>query len=213
MKRKRPHLFVHSAKFGAVLATALFSAGCFFQTDRSREITLEPQARKIEYHFKFEKAYAAPSADGGYDLLLTSGFETTSPETFPQVLPAAIPPTSQILHIHLSWIPASGAKTDHPAAANSTISWQMFHGEPSTTPNRALYTGTGFVSVEPGEENTEFDLRSTEIKLRDMQGDMRDPLGPSRVSGIIRAQNNEPAVRKLLRRLEADSQTPGKLVP
>ena len=213
MKRKTPHLFVQSTKFGAVLVTALFSAGCFFQTDRSREITLEPHSRKIEYRYTFEKAYAAPSADGGYDLLLTSGFETTSPETFPQVLPAVVPATSQVLHVHLSWKPASGAKTDHPAAANSTISWQLFHGEPSTTPNRALYTGTGFVSVEPGGETTEFDLRTIEIKLHDLQGDMRDPLGPSHISGVISAQNNEPAVRKLLRKLEGDSPIPGKRVP
>ena len=215
MKRKRPCLFIFvpSAWLCAVLAMGMFAGGCLFSPDRSRQITLEPQSRKIEYHYDFDQAYAAPSTGGGYDLVLTSGLELNSGPTFPRVHPAAIPSTSQMLHIHLSWIPSSGAKIDHPAAANSTIRWQIFHGEPSTTPSRALYTGTGFVALKLGGDQSEFDIRGVALKLHGLQGDMRDPLGPSRVSGVIMAQNNEPVVRELLRKLETDMKPATRPVP
>ena len=77
----------------AAIATLLLCGGCLLPGEGSRQLTFEPESRKIQYLYDFDRAYAAPSADGGYDLVLTSGFKVRSARSVERLYPAAVPAT------------------------------------------------------------------------------------------------------------------------
>lgn len=187
------------------LASLFFCPGCVLPGEGSRQLTFTPENRKIDYELRFDKAYAAPAQDGGYDLVLTSAFEMHSPVVSDRIYPAVVPPVSQVLHVHVAWRPARGSKSDFPAATNSSVHWEIYRGESRSATDRAVYEGVGYVSAEISEHESVFSMRDVLVKPEQVTGSMRDPLGSCRISGKVRAQNDASAVQRILQSLAANS--------
>lgn len=184
----------------------LCAAGCVLPGEGSRTVKIRPEQRYIDYQQQFQEAYAAPAADGGYDLVLASGTSAHSPAFGSRLYPATPAPLSQLVTIHVAWRPRAAASGDYPAAANSTVDWYVFDNRNEGVYSR--YQGIGFVRVHVGERDTLFELRDVRIKPAESAASMRDPLGPSRLSGTIRAQNNAPRVRLLIEDISRRLQPP-----
>lgn len=165
-------------------------AGCVLPNEGSRVVKIRPDKRYIEYEQEFQDAYAAPAADGGFDLVLANGVFAESTSHGTRLYPASAMPVSQAVIIHIAWRPAAAAAGDYPAAANSTVDWYVFDNRDDA--GYSQYQGTGFVRVNLSEKSTLFELRDVQIRPAVSAPSMRDPLGPSHLIGTIRAENNAP---------------------
>lgn len=184
---------------GLTLLALMGIAGC---VSEARHVQLEPQLRQIRYEKEFAQASAGPAADGGYDLVMTNGISSTSTQYGTRIFPSKMAPLAEILHIHVSWRPPRSSKSDFPAATNATIQWYVISNDPQS-PGYIEYQGIGFVKVIVEKKNTTFYLEDLTVKVHKIVGNMKDPLGPTRLHGICDARNNALAVRDTLQALDA----------
>lgn len=175
-------------------------AGCVFWHTGSREVTVRPDKRYIDYTQEFQEAYTAPAADGGYDLVLANGIFAESASQGTRLYPASAIPISQAVIIHVAWRPTVAASGDYPAAANSTVDWYVFDNRDDA--GYSQYQGMGFVRVNLSEKTTRFDLQDVQVKPVVSAPSMRDPLGPSHLLGMIRAQNNGLRTKAVIEEVE-----------
>ncbi len=186
------------------------AAGCVLPGEGSRVVTIRPDHRYIDYVQDFQEAYAAPAADGGFDLVLANGIFAESQSHGARLYPASAVAVSQAVIIHVAWRPTAAASGDYPAAANSTVDWYVFDNRPDG--GCSQYQGTGFVRVNLSEKRTLFVLRDVQIKPTVSAPSMRDPLGPSHLTGTIQAQNNFPRAKAVIdeiaRRRQIQTSTP-----
>ena len=195
-----------------LLVLCLFAlTGCGADT---RRVALEPQQHQIRYDRKFSQACAAPAPDGGYDLVMTIGGGSHAPQYGTRIFPSQIAPLSEIVHIHVAWRPTRSSKSDFPAATNSTIQWYLFSNDPDS-PGYIEYQGIGFVKVIAEKYRTTFYLEDLTIKANKIVGNMKDPLGPTRLHGLCEARNDSTAVSDTLQTLDAHitSSVPTSLSP
>lgn len=176
------------------------AAGCVLQSEGSKLVTIRPDKLYIDYEEDFEEAYAAPAADGGFDLVLANGIFAKSQSHGTRLYPAAAGGVSQAIIIHVAWRPEAAAAGDYPAAANSTVDWYVFDNRDEG--GWSQYQGIGFVRVNLSEKNTSFDLRDVQIAPKISAPSMRDPLGPSHLAGTIQAQNNAPRAKAVIDEVE-----------
>ncbi len=186
------------------------AAGCVLPGEGSRVVTIRPDKRYIDYEQEFQEAYAAPAADGGYDLVLANGIFSASKDSGARLYPASAVAVSQAVIIHVAWRPMAASGGDVPAAANSTIDWYVFDNR--SEGGWSQYQGTGFVRVKFSEDISLFELRDVKIRPTVSASSMRDPLGASRLTGTIRAQNNAPRAKAVMdeiaRRRQIQASTP-----
>ncbi len=189
----------------ALLLLPLMAGGCLLPGEGSRDIVLSPVNRPIQFEQTFDEAYAAPSPDGGYDLVLSSGYQSESPSAGRRLYPVARSHVGQVMHIHVSWRPARGIHSDFPAATNTTVDWYVFTEPGSETPSYIRYAGIGYTALEFGDTITLFSLRDLTIHPATITGKSSDPLGESRLAGKIRATNDAPRVAAILQKLQQDT--------
>lgn len=188
-----------------------YASGCVLPGEGSKTVTVSPEKRYIDYEQEFQEAYAAPAPDGGYDLVMATGTSTLSTGHGARLYPATSAPVSHVLIIHVAWRPTRAASGDYPAAANSTIDWYAFDGK-----NEGVFThyqGVGFVRVDLAEKETLFDLRDVKIVPRSVAPTMRDPIGNSRLAGLIRARNDAPMAKVVTDSVVRRLQTPPTTAP
>ncbi len=185
----------------ATAALVVSCPGCIIGP-KSPQLTFSPHTRQIDYLQRFDEAWAAPSPRGGYDLVLTRGLGLKSRKEGRVIHPANTSALNQVLHVHVTWRPARGSKSDYPAATNSSIHWRVFNRDGEGEPNEIIYQGVGFVAVDIGGSHTTFTLRDVNVKAEKISGAMRDPLGPSALSGTVRARNDAEKVRRILAELD-----------
>ncbi|GEM_PF-6389244 len=178
---------------GGVLVCAV---GCVLPGEGSRVVTIRPDHRYIDYEQDFQEAYAAPAADGGFDLVLANGIFAESASHGTRLYPASAVAVSQAVIIHIAWRPTAAASGDYPAAANSTVDWYVFDNRANG--GWSQYQGIGFVRVNLSEKKTLFELRDVQIVPKVSASSMRDPLGASHLIGTIRAQNNAPRAKAVI---------------
>lgn len=200
LKATRQHLILLVGSL-AILAGA---GGCLLPGEGSTTLTFRPDGRHADYEYTFSEAYAAPSSDGGYDLVVLAGYDPRSATEGLRVQPVEVRPVTQVIRLHIAWRPSRGAKNDYPAATNATLQWHIFHNQPGKPPAHLAYTGAGFATVETSEETSLFGFRDIRVWPESATGEIKDPIGPSAVFGQIRAKNDAPLVKEVLARLEAD---------
>jgi hypothetical protein len=188
--------------FAASLAGLLCVGGCVLPTEGSREIRVEPQNRYIRYTTEFPEAYIAPAAEGGYDLLLVDAGDSQSRDSAGRLLPLASGRNTQVIHMHIAWRPMRGATSNFPAATNTTVHWYVLNGQPAGSEGMVEYSGIGFVKLDIDTHDSLVDIQNLTIKPLTITGSARDPFGPARLQGKVRARNDAAAVSRVLGQLQ-----------
>jgi len=174
----------------ALLAASLFFAGAGCASDQ-QQLTLNSSRRGKAFIQSFSRAYAARDRDGDTNIVLVDRAAQTTLEGRP-----ADAPVRQVLHIQVLWHPSREMKADHTSATNATLHWYVMS---STNPGDVLeYAGTAFVAIDQDSEGTDLTVSNAHLRPVACRGDLCDPVGPSSVSGKIRAANSAPRVRQAL---------------
>jgi hypothetical protein len=175
------------------ISLALASGGCW--SNRS-VITVTPRATNQEYALRFNKAFVARETDGDYHVvLIDDGVPDESPSAPGQPLkPSSNPRPKQLVHIRILWRPMRGTKPDHPSATNSTIDWYVVGDTPESKGDYLEYRGAGFVVLHSSGDLATIDIRSASFDRATARGNMVDPLGASRLTGIIHGRMSRARV-------------------
>ena len=191
-------------------ALMLVVGGCWMGKSSTQRVELEPTGRYIRYQQDFAQAYAGLAQDGGYDLVLSNGFLGQPAKYGSRIFPSVVAPISEVIHIRVAWRPEWSSRSDFPAATNSTIRWYVMSGSASGADGYVEYKGIGFVKIQIDDKQTTFLLQDVTVHPGETVGQMKDPLGTTRLRGKIRAANNTPAVREILEQLrrQIDAVTP-----
>lgn len=166
----------------------LLAGGC--AADRQR-LTLTSSRQGQTFAQSFSGAYTSRDAAGDTDIVFVDRAAQEAIEGR-----AAEAPVRQVLHIRVLWQPSREMKADHTSATNATLHWYVIG---STNPGDVLeYDGTAFVSLDLNSEGADLTVSNARLKPVACRGDLCDPVGPSTLSGTIRATNSAPRVRQAL---------------
>ena len=183
-------------------ATLSSVSGCgLFGSGGGTEIRLEPTGRYIVYNQEFAAAWCQVNTDGQYDMVLVNQPQPASDGGL-RLMPSVGGSPMQVLHVHVAWQPSSGIRPNYPAATNASINWYVIDNQNPHDPQYLHYQGTGLVRIEADDSVVVFDIQSTPVVLRHQKGALRDPIGPSRLSGKIKAPIKPQKVADALSRLE-----------
>lgn len=174
---------------GAAVAVSGLSGCSLAGGSGGTEIRLEPTGRYIIYNQEFVAAWCQVNADGEYDMVLVNTPQPSADEPGRPLLPAAQGNPLQVMHVHVAWRPSTAVKPNFPAATNASINWYVVDNHDPHNPQYLHYQGAGLVRVDSGDDETTFDIQPTLISLHHRQGGLRDPIGPSLLSGEIKAGN------------------------
>lgn len=184
------------------VATLSSVSGCgLFGSGGGTEIRLEPTGRYIVYNQEFTAAWCQVNADGQYDMVLVNQPQPTADGGLP-LMPTVGGSPMQVLHVHVAWRPSSAMKPNYPAATNAAINWYVIDNHNPHDPQYLHYQGTGLVRMEDDDDVIVFDIKPTPVTLRHQKGALRDPIGPSRLSGEIKARIKPQKVADVLSSLE-----------
>ena len=103
-----------------------------------------------------------------------------------------------MVHIRIFWIPQRGAKMDHPVATNASFRWYVFGNNADNSYDFLEYSGSALVMVSDDGKTAWASVRGAILKLGARQGQMKDPIGPSTVTGDITALVNRQRVDEVL---------------
>jgi hypothetical protein len=186
---------------------ALCMVGC---SASKGKVTLHGEQARTIYAQSFNQAYISGSHDGEYDVLLIQDpqtSKTTSRGGSKALQPVAAAALRQMVHIHVFWQAQGGSVAKDGVMTNAAIDWYVIAHEASDRPEILHYEGAGYVMLDEGGKTTSVEIRDGSMKKIDLRGDLKDPLGPSRLSGTVKAQRNSPLVRSTLSDLKAQMAT------
>ena len=104
------------------------------------------------------------------------------------------PPTGQILHLELLWLPKPGATPMDRSATNVSIRYVVMSGG-----EIGIYGGAGFAAPrgKPGKRRLRMTLRDASLTLLDSTEGFRDVLGPTKLTGTFTAVHDPRRCRQL----------------
>jgi hypothetical protein len=193
---------VPSGWFALVLVLA---GGC--SSANKGNLTLQGDESQTLFAQSFNQAYISGSREGEYDLiLLQDPAMAKQPEKGNKPLqPLNGGDLRQIVHVHVYWQASGGSVTKDGVVTNATIDWFVL-GSPTTDRKEVLrYQGAGYVLLDEGKKVTKVVIRDGTIRMSEMSPAMRDPIGPAKLSGTIKATRNTEYVRGLLADLRAQT--------
>src|SRR5207248_3182385 len=116
--------------------------------------------------------------------------------------PVTQPPLQQAIHIHVFWRPVSGAMVRESSITNAIVHWYVFNGESSGGTDMLHYQGAAFVQLSTKGDTAQIIIGDGQIAPHQTRGDLKDPIGPSRITGTVSAVRNDARVKDLLTRLQ-----------
>ena len=179
---------------GALLALPL----CACSTEHA-SLCMTSLDEKHDFTQVFDKAYFRRDAMGDSDLVLVQSNASTG-----SVAPDGAPAPRQIVHIRIFWKPLFGTKADHPASTNASVRWCLLGAGPDAG-DFLEYGGSGLVVLDSGNDTATATIRTAWMKTVAARGNMVDPLGPSMLSGQVKAVNDPARVDALLAELKSAS--------
>jgi len=200
------------------LLAALVVGGC---TSNSAHVTLAGDQGKTVYAQSFAHAYIASPHAGEYDVILMQDSQPKPKTNYNPVdyvksmMPGAAAKTNkplepmssaelrQIVHIHIFWQADTGTVARDGVVTNAAINWYMIAHEASDHPEVLQYEGAGVVTLDAGRQSTSVEIRDGTMKKTQLLGGMKDPLGPSHLNGVVKAEHNAQIVRDVLADLKA----------
>jgi len=174
------------------------------------KVTLEGDTGRTVYAQSFNKAYISKSHDGEYDVVLIQDpvVSRDGSKGNKALQPLAAAAVRQIVHIHEFWQGDGGSVARDGVVTNSAIDWYVIAHEASDRPEVLRYEGAGYVLLNPGRTGTSVEIRDGSMKQTENHGDLlRDPLGPARLTGAVKAQQNSQIVRDTLEDLKSQTAT------
>jgi hypothetical protein len=176
------------------------------------KVTLEgdTDAGRTLFAQSFNKAYISKSHDGEYDVILMQDPQVSKNAAKGgnrPLQPLAAASLRQIVHIHVFWRGDGGSVARDGVVTNSAIDWYVIAHEASDRPEVLRYEGAGYVLLNPGRNGTSVEIRDGSMKKTESHGDLRDPLGPARLTGTVKAQQNSQFVRDTLEDLKSQTAT------
>lgn len=172
-------------------------------------VTLHGDQSRTVYAQAFNQAYISNSRDGEYDVLLIQDPQTSKAESRGNkpLQPVAAAALRQMVHVHVFWQAEGGSVAKDGVVTNAAIDWYVIAHEASDHPEILHYEGAGYVLLDEGKKVTSVEIRDGTMKKTDLRGDLQDPLGPSRLTGTVKAQRNSTLVRSTLGDLKAQMAT------
>lgn len=197
---------------------ALLLTGC---ATTSGKVTMKCMQGPTIYAQSFKHAYISSEHAGEYDVVLMQDPQAKAPTDqsalafFKNLMPASqatknppLQPMSgaelrQIIHIHVFWQADGGTVARDGVVTNAAINWYMIAYEASDHPEILRYEGAGVVTLDEGRKSTAVQIREGTMKQTEVQGNLKDPLGPSHLTGVVKAEQNAQLVRDILAELKA----------
>jgi hypothetical protein len=209
---KRAVSIAHPTLFLAILLTGCATSG---------KVTMKGIEGPTIYAQSFKHAYISTGPAGEYDVVLMQDPQSKT-ETdksamafFKNLMPLSqgtknppLQPMSgaelrQIIHIHVFWQADGGTVAKDGVVTNAAINWYMIAYEASDHPEILRYEGAGVVTLDEGRKITAVRIREGTMKQTEVQGNLKDPLGPSHLTGVVKAEQNAQLVRDILAELKA----------
>ena len=198
--------------FPALLLAALLLCGC--SSSQKSQVTFTQTDKPGSVYQRFPGAYVASARDGEYDIVLVNDTLASfdkHPSSKKPLQPLNQMPVQQAIHIHVFWRPADGAMIKEVSITNAVIHWYVFGNEGSRGTDMVHYEGAAFVTVKGSDSKPQITIGDGQISPRLVKGDLKDPIGPSKITGTISAVRDESRVRELLASFhaKASSSEPG----
>jgi len=205
-----------------LLIGAMFLGGC---TSGTGKVTLQGDQGSTLYSQSFAHAYISSEHSGEYDVVLMQDAQQkdksskSAMEFIKTFMPgykenpnAPLQPMTgaelrQIVHIHVFWQADGGTVAKDGVVTNAAINWYMIAYEATEHPEVLRYEGAGVVILDEGRKSTSVAIRDGIMKKTQVQGGLKDPLGPSHLNGVVQAEHNPQFVRDILADLKARNAT------
>ena len=179
---------------GLVLLAGCSSAG---------QLTVTPSSSSHASRLKmdFPTAVITSPQAGEYDVILINDPADQSPPPVKGVLqPIHADPVMQAITLHIHWKPTSSSLFHEAVIANATLDWYILGGRDGRHYDLLQYHGAAYVMLDstpsPGE-TVELSIKDGQMTLERREGDMRDVLGPSVLSGSVSAIRNDRKAAEL----------------
>jgi hypothetical protein len=187
---------------GSSFALSGCSTGNAQITFRKEAPTVAASARNV--YEDFPGAYITSNRDGEYDVLLVNDTLRAAPEGHRKkpLNPIAEPPLQQAVHIHIFWRPTNGAMVHESSITNAIVHWYVFSTDSAKGSDMIHYEGAAFVKLATKGDRAEITIGDGEVSPKEVRGGLKDPVGPSHISGLITAVKNDARVRELLGNLQ-----------
>jgi hypothetical protein len=169
------------------------------------KVTIRGDEGRTLYAQSFNQAYITSSHDGEYDVILIQDPQANRPvaKTNKPLQPMTAAQLRQIVHIHVFWQAGGGSVAKDGVVTNAAIDWYVISHEASDRPQVLHYEGAGYVMLDEGRKTTSVEIRDGTMKKTEIRGDLRDPLGPAHLTGVVKAQRNSQLVRDTITDLKA----------
>lgn len=164
------------------------------------EVTFTSPQAKTSVYERFPGAYITSNRDGEYDIVLVNDtLRSAGQESSKKPLqPVTQPPLQQAIHIHVFWRPVEGAMIKESSITNAIVHWYVFSGEGSRGNDMLHYQGAAFVTLDAKRDTARVIIGDGQIAPRLVKGNIKDPIGPSKITGTVLAVRNDARVRELL---------------
>lgn len=184
-----------AAAIVAALGAAL--GGCGSPPNRILIETHTADGVPQTYSTDFADAVFAPTADGGYDVVLR------------WKQPTDVDPTQdmeQLLYARVLWTPRPGVTRAEATMINARTAYTIL-----TPPTGVRYEGGCFLSFKLNRAGTRLTgrIESGELAPLRLVGGARQPFGPARISGRIDARLDRRTTARLLHDIDVKLGTPG----
>jgi hypothetical protein len=198
------NLLTKRAIYRAALLFALamfisFGAGCASDEGHMQMVSLD---QKHDLAQNFTQAFIGHSPSGDTDIVLVSEGGPVKSDIDPRqpLQPEASVMPRQIVHIRVFW-KAISYKADHPAATNASIHWYVL-GDSADQGGMLEYTGSGLVLTDDASDGATVKVVKAWMKNATQTGGMTDPLGPSMMTGKIRATTDQQHLTAVLAQIQ-----------
>ena len=180
----------------------LISCGC---ASRQADVKFTQNKGGNSLVQSFPGAYITSNRDGEYDIVLVNDTLRAAGEVSAKkpLQPVKQPPLQQAIHIHVFWRPVDGAMVKESSITNAIVHWYVFSGEGSNGTDMVHYEGAAFVTLDAKANSAKINIGDGQIAARSIKGDLKDPVGPSRITGTILAVRNDARVRDLLASIQS----------
>jgi hypothetical protein len=186
------------------------------------DLTIRSDAGQAAYAQGFSKAYITGNHNGEYDLVLiqdppAAASNASAHKAWPLQWPGSgsdsnkpLQPLDtadlrQIVHVHVFWQAQGGSVARDGVVTNAAIDWYVIAHDQSDRPDMLHYEGAGYVLLDEGNKTTSVEIRDGTMKQTQVTSGLKDPLGPAKLHGTIKAQRNSQIVRDTLADLKAQT--------
>lgn len=169
----------------ALLALAL--TGCASTTETA-QLRVHRAASDETYVTSFDRALFSENA-GQTDIVLLSG---TGQSSVPGEGPVSNgPAVRQTVHLKVLWSPTRTIRLDSPSAGNAMINWVVSAGND----DKVVYGGSCWARVSVDGDVATVDLREANVSVRQVTGNMVDPLKHAKLEGKFTANRGDAIVQ------------------